>query len=499
MYRALPPLLATLFVMLLVVPRLPPGACFDDSGDLQTAAATLGIAHPPGYPLYTLLGHVFIRLTPWWSPAYAITLLCCAAMLGALLLCGLAQIRMGVRPWLAAAVLLLLAAHPSVICALLAPEVYAPTLALLGGAVVLLLPRPAGSRRRAYAAVLLLSVAMVSRPPLMLAAPAFLPAVRGALKWRELDRAARRRTIGFVLAAAAAPPAVAVAYVALRDAASNPYNYIERYRNGTAWLPPIDASLRDRAVRAVWLLSGRQHAAALLSDPRLLPTRLASVARDALPLSPWLAAPLVGLALLGWIGLARRNPPTACMTGGLAGAALVWLVLFDVPGTAADCLPLLWPLAVATGYGVSTLLEYAPPTPAGRAAARGLPPALAAAAAALAGWTLGAPQAIVHDVDATPWLARLDLDRFPANSVILSAWRESTPLWYAQTVDHAGATVRVVNAPPESWPTLTAGLEREPDTADSRIFVVREIAPPPPLELAEFRCIWEWVGPATKP
>src|SRR5574341_937460 len=35
-----------------------------DAGEFQLAAATLGVAHPPGYPLYTLLGWVFTRLMP---------------------------------------------------------------------------------------------------------------------------------------------------------------------------------------------------------------------------------------------------------------------------------------------------------------------------------------------------------------------------------------------------------------------------------------------------
>ncbi len=39
-----------------------PGVGFIDSGELSTVACTLGIAHPTGYPLYTLLGWVFSRL-----------------------------------------------------------------------------------------------------------------------------------------------------------------------------------------------------------------------------------------------------------------------------------------------------------------------------------------------------------------------------------------------------------------------------------------------------
>src|SRR5712692_1900360 len=33
-----------------------------DSPELITAAATLGVGHPPGYPLFTILGHTFALL-----------------------------------------------------------------------------------------------------------------------------------------------------------------------------------------------------------------------------------------------------------------------------------------------------------------------------------------------------------------------------------------------------------------------------------------------------
>src|ERR1043165_1145871 len=33
-----------------------------DTPELITAAATLGVAHPPGYPLFTMLGHLFSLL-----------------------------------------------------------------------------------------------------------------------------------------------------------------------------------------------------------------------------------------------------------------------------------------------------------------------------------------------------------------------------------------------------------------------------------------------------
>ncbi len=45
-----------------------------DSGDLISAAWSLGIPHPPGYPIVTMLGH-FMGFLPWGTPAFRINLL----------------------------------------------------------------------------------------------------------------------------------------------------------------------------------------------------------------------------------------------------------------------------------------------------------------------------------------------------------------------------------------------------------------------------------------
>ena len=39
-----------------------------DTPELAAAALTLGVAHPPGYPLLTLLGHVFGSIMPGSLP-----------------------------------------------------------------------------------------------------------------------------------------------------------------------------------------------------------------------------------------------------------------------------------------------------------------------------------------------------------------------------------------------------------------------------------------------
>ncbi|KAK7904722.1 hypothetical protein WMY93_017329 [Mugilogobius chulae] len=53
-----------------------------DSGELITAACELGVAHPPGYPVFTLLAWLSMRLLPWLSPAHSVNLM--SSLLGAL-------------------------------------------------------------------------------------------------------------------------------------------------------------------------------------------------------------------------------------------------------------------------------------------------------------------------------------------------------------------------------------------------------------------------------
>jgi hypothetical protein len=53
---------------------LNPTVGFIDAGELATVALTLGIAHPTGYPLFTLLGHLFSLLPLGLRPIFQINL-----------------------------------------------------------------------------------------------------------------------------------------------------------------------------------------------------------------------------------------------------------------------------------------------------------------------------------------------------------------------------------------------------------------------------------------
>ena len=51
-----------------------PGLYYTDTGELAAACTTLGVAHPTGYPLFTLIGHAW-TLLPWASPIAGLTIL----------------------------------------------------------------------------------------------------------------------------------------------------------------------------------------------------------------------------------------------------------------------------------------------------------------------------------------------------------------------------------------------------------------------------------------
>ncbi|MBN1383999.1 MAG: DUF2723 domain-containing protein, partial [Elusimicrobia bacterium] len=61
---------------------LCPTVYVGDSGEFATAAYTLGITHPPGYPLYVILGKIFTIIIPFGNIAYRVNLM--SAFFGAL-------------------------------------------------------------------------------------------------------------------------------------------------------------------------------------------------------------------------------------------------------------------------------------------------------------------------------------------------------------------------------------------------------------------------------
>jgi hypothetical protein len=76
---------ALVFVITLGVylATLSPSVTLEDSGELITGAATFGVPHPPGYPLWTMSGFLFAHLIPFGNVAWRVNLesafFCCSA------------------------------------------------------------------------------------------------------------------------------------------------------------------------------------------------------------------------------------------------------------------------------------------------------------------------------------------------------------------------------------------------------------------------------------
>jgi hypothetical protein len=121
-----------------------------DSGELIAAAKTLGVAHPPGYPLYTMLGHLWIALVPFGSAATRMNLLSAVCTAGAAMLLADAVRRLTRSPAAGLVAALLLAFSAPLWKYALVAEVFALN-ALLAASLLWLFVRWQESPRSAVA------------------------------------------------------------------------------------------------------------------------------------------------------------------------------------------------------------------------------------------------------------------------------------------------------------------------------------------------------------
>ncbi len=102
-----------------------------DSGEFALVFKTLGIAHPPGYPLFTLLGHLFVSLTAFFPPAFSANLF--SVLIAAALLPILVLLVKEAGPFLAGILTLLWAFSPLYWGETVGVEVYTLNLLFIAG------------------------------------------------------------------------------------------------------------------------------------------------------------------------------------------------------------------------------------------------------------------------------------------------------------------------------------------------------------------------------
>lgn len=478
--RVLPVLVLLVSVIALVsVPRLPPSVCFGDAGDLQLASASLGITHPPGYAGFVSLGHL-ATLIPGVDPAYAVSVFCMTTGIIVLILCVLFQVRLGVNPWAAGAVALLLTAHPRFWLNLTTPEVYMPALAFVVGAAYLVFRYTQGGRRRdVYIAAFLFGMALANRPPVLLTLPFFVSGWWLAARRWEPSRRPSPKSVLLILACAVLPGLYSLGYLWVRDTPQTPYNYLEHYDAEHHELPQSNAGWSAKLKRVTWQASARQFHYRVGSDwkgvrDKLYWLRVQLVAYDAMPFTI-----MAFLGLFGIVMVFRRCRISGILLCGMCFQSVFFVCMFRDVGQAADLMPLLFSLAVFGGVTLSKLFRI------DSGARRNL-----LACALMIAITVLTVLGVSHrpkygaSLDATAFLEKLDLETFPQRSVIIDRWTESLPMLYEQYMLGTRPDIKIIFATQGNWARMADGFQDRP------VFLVTKDSSFKDRSLIPFRNVW---------
>jgi 4-amino-4-deoxy-L-arabinose transferase-like glycosyltransferase/Tfp pilus assembly protein PilF len=339
------PWVVGVLVFLLYLATACPTVYFGDSGELIAAADSLGVAHPPGYPIYTLLGRVALLL-PFGEPAWRMNLL--SAALGAIACALVARL---VQRWTESAIAAVgsglgLAVAYDVWVVSTVAEVYTLHLFLIAS-LLLLADRMHDAEERGDLRRLLLMAAVVlglglsHRPTIVLALPAAAVLAIGLSRPRLPFRRAGPAAWAVATLIAAVVPLAAYAALLIRAGADPVAN----------WGRPDDlaalvAHVTTRSYRfyvlgaAGWLRpEGWARAGAML----------------------WSGFGYVGLplALLGLVGAlsgrlpSQRRPGVAVALVG--GAWLLFGLSYGTEDVEVLYLPVFLAAALAAGLGLAAI------------------------------------------------------------------------------------------------------------------------------------------------
>lgn len=392
-----------------------------DTFEFQVVAPRLGIAHPTGYPLYLLLGKLWTWL-PAGSVAWRLNLGTLVYGLVALGLVFNAARALG-SSWPGALLAALaLGLRPTYWSQAIEAEVYTLHAVIVAGAVGfmarLLDQTPAAGRPRTLVTLAgWLGLGLTNHLTTLLLLPAAALAAWPTLRaWTPPQR---WRNLGRALAAGLLPLSLYL-YLPLRWQAVN--------GEPMGW---------GRFVE--WVVGGRFQAAlqwqAWLHDP----TRYAIVGR--LLRDEW-SLLWLGLAVVGWLALARRNRRLAVMLGLVWLANTFYALNYHVPDLRVFLLPAHLSLALALGQALSAL---------GHPARQSL--ALAAAAGLMLWTALAVVWPQVDRSAPNPWLAWgqtvLQL-HLPAGATILADSEKIAPLYYLQQAEGVRPDLEIMVLPDEA-------------------------------------------------
>jgi hypothetical protein len=461
--------LVGLGALALYVLTLAPGVVtiFDDSLEFQLLAGRGAIAHPTGYPLYSILLSLIARLLPVGEIAYRANMLSALAAAGAIGLTYLVARAIGARPAGALFASTLFALSPTFWSQATIAEVYSLHILTLAAMVLALLRwrqrwqvarapapgwrRPAGYRVLPLGAALLFGLGLAHHRMIVLWAPALLlfvllyapPLLRPGRHWVTL--------LAVVLA-----PLALYAWLPLR-----------------AHVGSIDGTYQE--VGFLCWITACQYTG-FFADNVLGTTQ---------PPTFWFTLTLANMgwigavmALVGSTGLWRYSRPLALFLLVAFSLNAAFAMSYRVPDPEVFWLPVLWVLALLAGYGLHSLLELAARLTRRRQtearASQAVVAALLFTPLVLHGFSIfpqadrshiqGPPELNGHDVLAQP---------LPENAVIIGLLGEVVYLQYLQEAQGL-PRVATVDVPADPVEVRFAVVEQA--LAEGRVpFLTREL------------------------
>lgn len=393
-----------------------------DNGEFQLVAAAGGLAHPPGFPLYTLLAAAFARLPLLPSPAVGVSLFSLVTTVATLAVIYAIVRRLAASQWVAATVAAVYGSATTVWAQATTANIRSLT-ALFAALAVWALVEIAdrrGRERPATGWLMLFGLSLsfgfthhLSLAFVGLILTLGLVWLDGPARWRTWVRPATWSLVGLLplLLLPLRDPALRrwepfVDY-ALARGFSNDFFYFRQW-----------PALWDRLGVMVTVLRLQWHPLLLL------------------------------LMVAGAVAMARLRPRLAVVLGAAFALHTLVTATYRAPQTVEYMLPAYVIAAVMLG-GLGEWRNAAQRT------ARVMAVAAPLLLAGLAMWQVGRQwpsfRALRTASSARPIVAPL-LDRAPSDAVILAHWHWATPLWYLQQVESVRPDVAVEYVFPRDEP-----------------------------------------------
>ncbi|MFP4345249.1 MAG: protein O-mannosyl-transferase family [Anaerolineales bacterium] len=431
-----------------------------DSGEFQLAAAGWGILHPPGYPLYTVMGALWVRLLPLGSLPFRLNLMS-AFLAATTLLLVFEVVRRWVTGWGAAttaawagglAAALLLGTAPTFWAQATIANIRMPTLLFAAWGFLALTEYRSRLRAAPESAALPLSLGLAlglgvgHHPSLVFLATGwalYLLLLDPSILWqpRRWWKTALVTVLAWTLPQLYLPLRGGMANVPLSPGGQNTwegfwYHVLARGFAGDmfAFSSPQDLALRLPLLGTLFRL-------------QFPPLYLL-------------------LAFLAWIRLALRRTRLALALATSWAVHTFVTITYRAPQTVEYLMPAYLPVVIAFGLGLAATVEawfVAPKSARKTPLLLSRPVTYFVFAFLLARLFFHYPDfaLLARDRSVRERVAPL-LEEAPEGALVLADWRWATPLWVLQEVEGLGAGVEVAYVYDDAWEAWVEGAGGRP-------------------------------------